>query len=513
MTRVLYAEDDPQLAEMVRMTFEFHAPDIELEIATGGIDCLAAMERGGYDLLLLDLMMPDIDGLQVLGKLTARRDPTPVIMVSAHGQYEVAVRALRAGAVDCIDKTTPDFRRIHEIIASTLARRGQPRPKDLPTTPSRSHRVLFLDPLPQQRQATSAFLSQSASHLQFTTDEPTALDALLRKESSFDAVVLGPNWATVPMLDALRHLRGLDEDIPVVVIAKNAPGETAVAAFKLGVYDYLLHHADWMAELVFSLNHALKLADIARDNAKLSDELARINRSLADEVTLRTHELENEVKVRRNAEHRAQDLAARLIDVQENERRVIAQELHDQIGQLLTGLRFQLEAAKNVAPLTEALAITDDLLRSVRSLTLSLRPLVLDDLGLAPALDWHIKQFSRQTGIAVHLEHSLPAARLPRALEVTAYRVVQEALTNVARHSGATTAEVALTTSETILHLEISDRGRGFDAQAALARRDSLGLAGLAERVRLAGGELEIFSQSGRGTRIHAEFGITPATP
>jgi signal transduction histidine kinase len=95
-------------------------------------------------------------------------------------------------------------------------------------------------------------------------------------------------------------------------------------------------------------------------------------------------------------------------------------------------------------------------------------------------------------------------------LETTVFRMVQEALTNVARHSGANAAAVTVTADDTALQVEISDRGHGFDADGALGRRDSLGLAGLAERVRLAGGQFELFSQPGRGTRLHAEFSLGP---
>src|SRR5690606_17874399 len=104
MIRVLHAEDDPQLADIVRLLFDQHGAEFSLAHVASGHACLNAMQRGAYDVLLLDLMMPDIDGLNVLGELTARRDLTPVVMVSAQGQHELAVRALRAGAVDCIDK-------------------------------------------------------------------------------------------------------------------------------------------------------------------------------------------------------------------------------------------------------------------------------------------------------------------------------------------------------------------------------------------------------------------------
>jgi len=197
--------------------------------------------------------------------------------------------------------------------------------------------------------------------------------------------------------------------------------------------------------------------------------------------------------------------------VQEDERRALAQELHDQVGQLLTGLRFQLEAARDAAPspaINDALDLTTELLRSIRELTLQLRPRILDDLGLEPALEWQAEMFRKQTGIAIELELSLPEKRLTSELETAVFRMVQEALTNVARHSQAKSAAVTVTADDCALQVEISDRGRGFDAAAALAKRDSLGLAGLAERVRLAGGEFDLFSRPGQGTRLHAEFSL-----
>src|SRR5688572_30739617 len=123
MIRVLYAEDDPQVADVVQLYFGRFGEGCSIEVVTTGGGCLRAMENGGYDVLMLDLMMPDLNGLQVLGELTSRRDPTPVIMVSGQGQHELAVRALRAGAVDCIDKNSPDFRRISEVVQRVHARR------------------------------------------------------------------------------------------------------------------------------------------------------------------------------------------------------------------------------------------------------------------------------------------------------------------------------------------------------------------------------------------------------
>ncbi|MES2697556.1 MAG: response regulator, partial [Verrucomicrobiota bacterium] len=356
MIRVLHAEDDPQIADMVRLYFAYVGGAWTVDHVGTGRLCLQAMERNRYDVLLLDLMMPDLDGLQVLGELTSRGDPTPVIMVSAQGQHDLAVRALRAGAVDCIDKNSPDFRRIHEIVERVHARQ-RPRPASPATPPARRHRVLFVEPNAAERSAVALFFTASARRLELFAESPSAFEALLGGTFEFDAVVLGPSLDTVAMFDALRHLRARREDLPVIVISPHDHAETTIAAFKLGAHDYLLRGPDTLGELVFSLNHALKRADTERLNTRLTQELATLNHSLAAQVAARTAELEQEVGVRRAAEQRAEEQAARLhslskrlLRVQEDERRSLAQELHDQIGQLLTGLRFQLEAARVAAP-------------------------------------------------------------------------------------------------------------------------------------------------------------------
>lgn len=521
MTRVLYAEDDPQVAEMVRLAFEQQAPDCNLDIVSTGRACLSAMEQNDYDILVVDLVMPDIDGLQVLTELISRRNATPVVMVSGHGQNELAVRAMRAGAIDCIDKNSPEFRRIPEIVQRLQSR--HPRVRGVGATPApRLHHVLFIDPNAVQRETFAIFVASSVSQLKLTAEGPEALGYFLRGTLSYDAVVIGPNISPQDMLAMLRQLRALADAVPVIVISAGDNAETTIAAFKLGAHDYLLRGPDCYTELVFSLNFALKQADIEKLNAKLATELADLNQSLAAQVAARTRDLESEILVRREAEKRSEDnaarlqaLSSRLLRVQEDERHALAQELHDQIGQLLTGLRFQLEAARKAAPgaaVDHALTITDDLLRSVRALTLQLRPRLLDDLGLRPALEWHANVFKNQTGITVDLELSLPEARFSSELETAVFRMVQEALTNVARHSGATTAQVTVTADDLCLHVEIADRGKGFDAATAFTRHDSLGLAGLAERVRCAGGRLELFSSVGQGTRLHAEFALNPPT-
>jgi signal transduction histidine kinase len=136
---------------------------------------------------------------------------------------------------------------------------------------------------------------------------------------------------------------------------------------------------------------------------------------------------------------------------------------------------------------------------------MNLRPAMLDDLGLVPALLWHISRFSSQTGVQVRLRHTGFDRRLPTDVETAAFRIVQEALTNVARHAGARQATVGLRSDGKTISLRVEDDGKGFSLRS-IALRESSGLAGMQERARLIGGALKIRSGPGKGTRILARL-------
>lgn len=195
---------------------------------------------------------------------------------------------------------------------------------------------------------------------------------------------------------------------------------------------------------------------------------------------------------------------------EEGERRRIARELHDEVGQVLTGIKLALDTSRrtdqqpNVA---EAVKLVDELLQSVRNLSLDLRPAVLDDLGIVPALLSHIERYTTQTGIRVDFKHTGLDRRFSADLETAAYRMVQEGLTNVARHAGVMDATVRAFASEDTLSVHIEDRGKGFDP-AHIALGTSSGLAGMRERAQLLGGTLALDSAPGTGTKILAEIPI-----
>jgi len=197
-----------------------------------------------------------------------------------------------------------------------------------------------------------------------------------------------------------------------------------------------------------------------------------------------------------------------LLRAREDERRELALELHDHIGQFLTTLGVQLESCQRQVPASEtwlapALSLVSDLHRQVETLQLDLRPAVLDELGLGPALQALFQRLEEDVGLRVTFEHGLQGRFEPET-ELAAYRVVQEALTNVLRHSGLRAARVRVW-SDGSLWVQVEDAGRGFTPAPSM-------LAGLRERVTLAGGRFEVESAPDQGTRLTAEFRV-PSRP
>jgi len=232
-------------------------------------------------------------------------------------------------------------------------------------------------------------------------------------------------------------------------------------------------------------------------------------------------------------------LSQRLVDVQEAERRFVARELHDEIGQMVTGLKLVLETslhpsdADGQSALDEAMALINDLMERVRQLSINLRPQMLDDLGLLTALDWHFKRYFKQTGIRVQFKHShskrgagsaergaadsafsVPQSefpRLPARLETAIFRIVQEALTNAARHARIKELSVRLWANAEQAGLQVRDEGAGFDPAEALRRGTSTGLSGMKERAELLGGEFILESTAGGGTCLTVELPLSQA--
>lgn len=216
------------------------------------------------------------------------------------------------------------------------------------------------------------------------------------------------------------------------------------------------------------------------------------------------------------SQHQMQLLSARLVDVQESERRTISRELHDQVGQALGALLVDLGRFSNViskdrpevrAQLDNMKSVAERTFQEVRNIALLLRPSMLDDLGLVAALEWQGREVSRRSDIEVEVQSDIVSDHLPDEYRICIYRLVQEALHNAVRHSGAKNANVMVRQSEKSIRVEVTDDGRGFDPR----HTRGMGILGMEERVKRLGGTLAIESSPGHGASAVAELPLPQA--
>jgi signal transduction histidine kinase len=291
-----------------------------------------------------------------------------------------------------------------------------------------------------------------------------------------------PQFSSVAALEIVKQ-RGLD--VPFIIVSGTISEDQAVAAMKAGSHDYILK------------GNLKRLIPVVQRELREVEE--RRNRRRAEEE-------------RESAFQRVRELAFHLKTAEEAERKRIARELHDEFGQMLTALKLDLnwlsghlgalpaEVRGKVSSMT---ALIDDLSQSMRRLTTLLRPSVLTDLGLAEALEWQARNFETKTGIRcrVVIGQDVSALDIDDFKATAIFRIVQELLTNVARHARATCVSVDLRSEASTLLLAVEDNGRGI-TDAEIGKKRAFGLLGIRERVALFGGEFSIRGQAGKGTSV-----------
>lgn len=299
-------------------------------------------------------------------------------------------------------------------------------------------------------------------------------------DSGWDAVICDHRLPDATGLEVLAWLRERDAVLPFLLVSGQIGEDVAVQAMRAGASDYLLKGR--LARLVPALQQALKAADAERERQRA---LAALQVSQAQLAALAGH------------------LQRRI----EAERAQLSRELHDDVGSALTALKFEMgwlqrhaepRLAQRVAQATDTL---DSAIAASRRLMQNLRPPILDE-GLMPALHWLTQQFERsQPGVQISFSHPGAELSLPAELLLVAYRFVQEALHNVAKHAQARHVRVELQWGSGVLGLEVEDDGRGMP-EGALEQPDHFGLTGLRERAAAAGGWVDVSSRPGQGTLL-----------
>ena len=334
-------------------------------------------------------------------------------------------------------------------------------------------------------------------------------------EKSFQALAFSKDQDLPSQaLDQLRHEFGAYSDITAVVLGWSAEQKRALGP-------EMLRQRLRRRQEVFALTgqvEQLVITNYERQGDQITKADQQLRASLGwisgialllgfgiSAVTLiHTSRVERQSQL---AETELRRLSGQLRTTQEEERKHLSRELHDQVGQLLTALRLELSSVARTVNdpegslrLASAKATVEHVLRSVRDIAMLLRPSMLDDFGLTPALAWLGREMSRSSGIEIKMDVDEAANSLPDAHRTCLYRIVQEALTNATLHSGARKIQVTLRTGTASVGGSITDDGRGFET--GLGTQKGLGLLGMQERVRELGGSIQILSSLGRGTRI-----------
>jgi signal transduction histidine kinase len=343
-------------------------------------------------------------------------------------------------------------------------------------------------------------------------------EALVLAGQDPDLITLDINLPDMNGFEVCRRLKAdpATAQIPVLHISASfAKTEDRVRGLEGGADAYLTEPLD-REELLATVRALFRLRNAERQSRqyaaeaeKAKEALKTINEELASRVKERTAELEM-----RNSE--IQDLSRRLLRAQDDERRRISRELHDSTGQLLVTLKLNLSALASSQNLAQkqvliqgATAIVDEMTRQLRTMSYLLHPPLLDEAGLAPALKWYVEGFCQRSEIEVQLDMPPDMERLPRDMELTIFRVIQESLTNVHRHSHSRTAEVKLKTDVDRVFLEITDQGAGFPPSSQSGTKNGrtvlygIGIRGMKERVQQFGGELIVKSDPS-GTSLRA---------
>jgi PAS domain S-box-containing protein len=503
LSRILIVDDHEMIREGIR-TLLASRPHLHIcGEAVDGVDAIAKAKSLRPDVVLMDISMPRMDGLTATRVLKREMPGARVVIVTQNDGVEYRRAGIPADAyvlkVHLHRDLLPAIDRVLDGAApdSTAAR---------------------LDPVGAQGAGLLAAIVDSSDAAIMSKD----LNGIVTSWNRSAEVLFGYTAAEMLGQPILRIIPPDHHEEEHAIMARIRSGERVepfdtVRLRKDGttvdcsVMVSPVKDADGM--VIGASNLSRDITDRKRAEQALYDSEQRL-RALADElentVRARTHELE-----RRNQEiieqsEQLQELSSRLQQGQDAERRRIARELHDSAGQLLAVLRLNLDHVRDgvgsdhgvMSVIEQSEQLVDQLNSEIRTMSYLLHPPLLDESGLCGAAQWYARGLSERSGIDITVDISENFPRLPDDMELALFRIIQESLTNIHRHSGSKTARIGLVCDDDGVHLDVSDQGRGMPPERSVPRqRAGVGITGMRERVRQFGGSMAIHS-SARGTTV-----------
>jgi signal transduction histidine kinase len=517
---LLHLEDDAQDAELAQAMLEAAELPCQVTRVQTREEYEVALRRGGYALILADYRLPAYDGLSALSLAQTLCPQTPFIFVSGTMGEDAAIEGLTKGATDYVLK-----QKLSRLVPAV-------------------RRALHEAENRRERQRAEAQVRQTTAHAEALVRTAARLNAQLDLEVTLQAVceeatrALSVPIATVNLYDAQRDQLGCAAAvglpagyqghalsraryeavasqfaergaIPNLQALTCFPGANPHAALNLcaAATVVLQHNAQWIGTLDIVTLSPGRLFTPAELN---------LLQGLADQAAQALVNARLYAQVRDGCEQ-LQFLSRQLIEAQETERRAITRELHDQVGQNLTGLSLNLNIIRSQLPteaaalvsrrLDDSLELAKDIMQRIRSLMAELRPPALDEYGLLAALRWHGEQVAARAGLVVHVMGADPTPRLAPPVENALFRIAQEALTNVVKHARAKQAVLTLKAEPDLVRLTVADDGAGFDPSThrSPGGHAGWGVTSMRERAMTLGGNLRIESNLGQGTQVIVE--------
>jgi two-component system sensor histidine kinase UhpB len=473
--RLLHVEDSPEDAELLRFELAKAPGSFSITRVENEAEYAAQLESSPPDVILCDYALPHFSAERALEITRARNLDLPFIIVSHHLDETAAVVAMQKGASDYLPKR--NLGRLPKAIEAAVDR-----------TKARRERIKAQEALRESEAIRRGMLDTLPSNI-----------ALIDGEGNI--VMVNKAWEAFDDGRGSSARQGLKrgDNYFDAIAGALAQGVRSVVA---------------RTDPVFTMEYEISRPigptwHVLRAMPLEGDATATViwHRDVTERVTGRA--------ALQDANARLQTISKRMLALQEDERRAISRELHDDVGQTLGALKIGLHRLASAAPadapalVAGCLQAADQALGKLRLLAMDLRPPQLDQLGLGDALEWLAQRQGAACGIRVACELGGFEARPTPAVESACYRIVQEALNNAARHAGASLVTIQVESDGATTRLAVNDDGKGFDVAAArvrVVRSGSMGLIGMEERAQLAGGRLTVRSAPGEGTTVSAAF-------
>ncbi len=529
--KLVIIEDEEAHFQLIRRAIVKDLPEARIYHFQDAGGFLESLDQIRPDIILLDYRMPGMNGIEFLNHMRGARNEAPVIMITGQGDERIAVQAMKAGASDYIVKSPEFFMLLPAAIDREIRRKKERMWAERSLRASHS----FLE-IANRHTAMRPLLDEFTSEIQNISgcgfagiripDNEGNL-ALLACVGSFDEFPTNPSHRSLPgmcvqvltgtvdhQLHCISHGGSFytnDADRFFAGMKEKTTGPVCLHCHKMGYKSVALTPV-WVKGQIMGLIH---VADC--EKFKLPLEIVNLLENVGMVLGSAIRRVQMGEALERS-EKRLRVLSSRLLQAQEEERKKIALEVHDSIGSSLSAIKLGLElsidrlregtlAVQSLEPLVSAAQSALDDARRIMS---DLRPSLLDDTGLLPTINWvcgRLKSVCPQMRIEQRMD--CKESDIPESLKIVVFRIFQEALNNIAKHSKADRVEVSLTNRSGKIELLVRDNGEGFNAAAVSKRKGSsggLGLVGMRERAELSGGSFSLGSSHNQGTVIRVSW-------